>query len=73
MRIQLVTKNVPAYKEGTARDKWFKAILRHEGKTVDTFLKNTKRNPPALNKDGEAEAPNGWLNFFVREHVIRVV
>lgn len=38
MRIQLIAKNAPNYKEGTARDKWFKAILRHEGKTVETFL-----------------------------------
>jgi len=72
MKIQLVTKNAPEYTEGTARDEWFKAVIRHEGKSVDAFIKNTKRNPPILKKDGIAEAPQGWLNYFVREQVIKL-
>ena len=46
--------------------------MRHEGKTAATFLRNTRRNPPALKKDGKAERPQGWLNYFIREGVIKL-
>ena len=72
MKIQLIAKNAPTYKKDTARDKWFKAVRKHEGKSVDVFIKSATKNPPALKKDGKAEAPHGWLNYFVREGVVKL-
>lgn len=71
MKIQLIAKNAPSYKNDSARDRWFKAVIRYEGKSVDSFLKNMGKNPPAVTKSGEAEPPQGWLNYFVREKVIK--
>lgn len=72
MKIQLIAKNAPTYKKDTARDKWFKAVLKHEGKSTNTFLKAAEKYPPTLKKDGTAEAPRGWLNYFVREGVVKL-
>lgn len=63
----------PTYKNGSTRAKWFTAIKRYDGKDVDPFLAATEKKPPVLKKNGEAEAPSGWLRYFEREEVIEIV
>ena len=72
MKIQLIAKNAPSYKKDSAREKWFKAVVRYEGKSVDAFLKNAEKNPPAKTKAGKGEPPQGWLNYFVHEGVVKL-
>ena len=71
MKIKIL--DAPEYKPGSARAKWFAAIKRYDKKSVDDFLRNTEKRPPILTKDGEAEAPSGWIRFFEKEGVIRLV
>ncbi len=60
----------PTYKKGSARAKWFTAIKRYDGKELDAFLTATTNKPPVLKKNGDPEAPNGWVRYFEREEVI---
>lgn len=63
----------PAHENGSIRAKWFTAIKRYDGKSVDDFVAATTKKPPVLNKHGEGEAPNGWVGYFEREEVIQLV
>lgn len=60
----------PEYKKGSARAKWFTAIKRYDGKDVDGFIAAATKKPPVLKKNGEPEAPLGWVRYFEREEVI---
>ena len=70
MRIKIL--DAPEYKPGSARAKWFAAVKRYDKKSVEDFLRNTEKRPPIHTKGGEAEAPNGWLNYFVREGAVKL-
>jgi hypothetical protein len=71
MKIRIL--DAPEYKPGSARAKWFAAVKRYDKKSVDDFIRNTQKRPPILTKGGEAEAPLGWVRFFEREGVLRLV
>lgn len=71
MKIKIL--ETPTYKKGSARAKWFIAIKRYDGKTVDDFVAAVTKKPPVLTKSGAAEAPNGWVRYFEREEVIQLV
>ena len=70
MKIKIL--EIPEYKKGSARAKWFTAIKRYDGKELDAFLAATTKKPPVLNKHGAGEAPNGWVRYFEREEVIKL-
>jgi hypothetical protein len=71
MKIKIL--NAPEYKKGSSRAKWFTAIKRYDGKDVDVFVAATSKKPRALNKHGEGEPPAGWIRYFEREEVIKLV
>ena len=67
-----LTKNAPSFKKGSARAKWFTAIKRYDGKSVEDFLAAATKKPPVLKKNGESESPMGWLRYFEREEHIQI-
>ncbi len=69
VRIKLVKRSVE-YRG--ARAAWYEVLRRHDGKSVDSFMKTTIDKPPALTKKGEAENPKGWLRFFTRTGVAKL-
>jgi hypothetical protein len=70
MKIKIL--ETPTYKKGSARAKWFTAIKRYNGKSVEDFLAAATKKPPVLKKNGEGESPNGWVRYFEREEVIKL-
>ena len=71
MKIKIL--ETPEYKKGSARAKWFKTIKRYDGKDIDAFVVATTKKLPVLTKSGEGEAPNGWVRYFEREEVIKLL
>lgn len=71
MKIKIL--ETPTHKKGPARAKWFTAIKRYNGKEFDDFVAATTKRPPILTKSGEAEPPAGWVRYFVREELIKLV
>ena len=49
-----------------ARAAWYGVLLQHNGNTAGAYLAACAANPPSLPKSGRAEAPTGWLRYFVR-------
>lgn len=61
------------YKKGTARAKWFTAIMRYDNKPVDSFVEVTTKKPRGLNTNGEGESPMGWWRYYERSENIQVI
>ena len=57
MKIKIL--ETPEFKKGSARAKWFAAVLRHKNKSVDDFVLNVSKRPPAVTKSGEPEPAKG--------------
>lgn len=55
-----------------ARQAWYEVLLAHNGQQASAYLQATAATPPSLPKSGVAEAPSGWLNWFVRNGVCTV-
>jgi hypothetical protein len=70
--ITVNAKKAPKFKENSARAIWFAALKKHNGKTVEEFVKAMADKPPVLTKKGKGEAPMGWVRYFEREGVIKV-
>lgn len=49
-----------------ARQAWYDVLKAHNGKPAQEYLEATAKTPPSLPKSGRAEAPSGWLRWFVR-------
>ncbi len=63
----------PGMKYRGARDAWYARLQAHNGKDAASYLASCKENPPSLPKSGVAEAPQGWLSWFVRQGVCTLV
>ncbi len=70
LHIQVAKANL-AYRG--ARAAWYAALLAHNGQPAAAYLAACKDNPPSLPKSGVAEAPQGWLSWFVRQGVCALV
>lgn len=49
-----------------ARQAWFNVLLAHNGQPANAYLAACAAKPPSLPASGRAEAPTGWLSWFVR-------
>lgn len=49
-----------------ARQAWFNVLVAHNGQPANAFLAACAATPPSLPASGRAEAPTGWLSWFVR-------
>jgi hypothetical protein len=52
-----------------ARAAWYAALCQHSGKSAEDFVAACSKTPPTLPKNGKAENPRGWLQFFMRAGV----
>lgn len=57
-----------------ARDKWYQAILKADGKTVKEFTDEVLAKPPSTptkgSLAGKCEPPPGWISYFKRNGFI---
>ena len=62
-----------------ARAAWYAVLLQYNGKPVAEFLAATNATPggtgtaPSVPKSGVAEKPQGWLGWFTRSGIAKVV
>lgn len=56
-----------------ARAHWYGVLVAHHGQPAAAYLAACKATPPSLPKSGVAEAPQGWLSWFVRNGVCTLV
>lgn len=49
-----------------ARAAWFAVLVQHNGQAANAYLHACAKAPPSLPASGRAEAPTGWLSWFVR-------
>ena len=67
----------PAKPLGGARGKWWAALQKYNGKPVAAFVTHVLANPPSTPKKGKlagkCEPPAGWVNWFVRQGLVKVV
>jgi hypothetical protein len=49
-----------------ARGAWFAVLQAHNGQPANNYLAACVAKPPSLPASGRAEAPTGWLSWFVR-------
>lgn len=55
-----------------ARKAWYDVLLAHNGKPIADYEEHCTKNPPSLPKSGRAEAPSGWVRYFVRTGVLAI-
>ena len=67
-----LTSKKPEYKTGSARELWYAALRRAEGKSPEAFCEAASKKPPTLTKSGAAESPASWLRYFVREGLAKI-
>ena len=72
-----ISKTVKAaFRPGTARDLYFQALVAHDGKDVNTFIKNVAASPPSVpgrgKLAGKQEPVQGWLSFFIRAGLVTI-
>lgn len=66
-----VNKSVKAnFRQGTARAAYYSAICKHNGKSLNGFIKACAAKPPSYPKagklKGKLEPTAGWVAYFVR-------
>lgn len=49
-----------------ARASWYAVLLQYNGQPGNAYLAACAAKAPSLPKSGRAEAPSGWLRYFVR-------
>ncbi len=63
-----------SYRDGTARDAWHKRLLEFDGKPLADFEAScTASEPSTPKKSTTYNAVAGWLGFYKREGVCKVV
>lgn len=71
--IKVIGQPEVPFKEGSAREQWWNAVTRYDGKSVEALGKAVKRKPPHKTISGKVEPVGGWLGYFQREGLIQVV
>jgi hypothetical protein len=56
-----------------ARAAWYAVLVQHNGQPAAAYLAACKEKPPSVPKSGVAEAPQGWLSWFVRQGIAQLV
>jgi hypothetical protein len=56
-----------------ARAAWYERLCKYDGKPASDYLASCKETPPSVPKSGVPEAPQGWLSYFTRTGVAKVV
>lgn len=56
-----------------ARQAWYNVLVAHNGQPANAYLAATLATPPSLPKSQRADAPTGWLRYFVRTGACTVV
>ena len=72
-----ISKTVKAaFRPGSARDLYFQALVAHNGKDVNEFIKAVAVSPPSVpgrgKLAGKPEPVQGWLSFFVRAGLVTI-
>ena len=71
-----VTKVTPKFRANSARSAYYDAIVKFNGKSVDSFAKAMAKSPPSYPKrgklKGKPEPIQGWISFFTREGLIEI-
>jgi len=77
MVIRLNKKTKASFRVGSAREAYYNAISKFDGKTVDEFRKNCEASPPSVPGKGKlkdkVEPINGWVSWFARNKYIDLV
>jgi hypothetical protein len=61
------------YRANTARDLYWQAIQKLAGKTLNEVCTELESNPPKVPKSGKVEPGTGWIKFFERQGLIKVL
>jgi len=71
-----ITKVTPNFRANTARAAYYEAIVKFNGKSLDSFVKEVTANTPSYPKrgklQGKQEPVQGWVSFFQREGLIEL-
>ena len=74
--IKLVKGVKANFRQGSARQLYYAAIVKHNGKGVNAFVKHCAANPPSVPNrgklKGKQEPVTGWLSYFVRNGYITI-
>ena len=75
MKIKL-TKVTPTFRPNSARAAYYDAIVKFNGKSLDSYVKAMAANPPSYPQrgklKGKQEPVQGWIGFFTREGLIEL-
>jgi len=75
-KIKVNTDVKANFRKGSAREAYWEAIKKSNGKTVEHFEKACQDNPPSKPKKGKLkgklEPTSGWLSWFVRNGYIEL-
>ena len=60
-----------------AREAWLEALVEWDGQTLANFKDHVQSAPPSTPKTGKwagkCEPPMGWVRFFIREQIVKLV
>lgn len=64
------------FRKGSAREAYWEAVRKHNGRTLSAFEDYCKENPPSKPKrgklKGKLEPTSGWVSWFVRNGYIEL-
>jgi hypothetical protein len=56
-----------------AREAWYNRLKEFDGKPLDDYIEDCKKNCPQLTKNGTVEPPTGWVGWFKRNGIMQEV
>jgi hypothetical protein len=68
-------KKKPGFRDGSARQLYYAALVAHDGKTKEEFIKFVEdpATCPRVPKSGKIEKGSGWLNWFKDGEYVKLV